>query len=150
MKIAPRWSVDLSGNLNAWSFSDGRRWKHWLIQPEARYWLCEATTGHFFAVHALGGLYNIGHLGFARDIAGIKFGDLRDYRYQGKFIGAGIGYGYAWTLNTHWSIEAEIAAGWIHSNYDKFECEGCGRKISHDSRNYITPTKAAISIVYVF
>ncbi len=34
--VAPRWSVDLSGNLNAWTLSGGKRWKHWLLQPEAR------------------------------------------------------------------------------------------------------------------
>ena len=36
--VAPRWSVDLSGNINAWTMSAGKRWKHWLVQPEARYW----------------------------------------------------------------------------------------------------------------
>ena len=39
--FAPKWSVDLSGNLNAWSIND-HKWKHWMIQPEARYWFCEA------------------------------------------------------------------------------------------------------------
>ena len=37
--VAPRWTIDLSGNLNAWDFSDNRKWKHYLIQPEVRYWL---------------------------------------------------------------------------------------------------------------
>ncbi|MDE6543872.1 MAG: DUF3575 domain-containing protein, partial [Muribaculaceae bacterium] len=26
--VAPRWSVDLSGNLNAWTINQ-HRWKHW-------------------------------------------------------------------------------------------------------------------------
>ncbi|MDE6369036.1 MAG: DUF3575 domain-containing protein, partial [Muribaculaceae bacterium] len=38
--VAPRWTVELSGNINAWTLSDGKRWKHWLAQPEARYWFC--------------------------------------------------------------------------------------------------------------
>ncbi len=33
--------------------------KHWLVHPEFRYWLCERFNGHFFGVHLLGGEYNI-------------------------------------------------------------------------------------------
>lgn len=150
MKVAPRWSVDLSGNLNAWSMSNGRRWKHWLVQPEARYWLCDATAGHFFAAHALGGQFNFGHLGFARDILGVNFGDLRTHRFQGWYTGVGVGYGYNWILGKHWNLEAEIAVGWVYANYDEFECEGCGRKTGSGSKNLFMPTKAALSLVYVF
>ena len=46
-QIAPKWSLDLSGNFNGWTFSDGKRWKHWMVQPEARYWFCEPLGGHF-------------------------------------------------------------------------------------------------------
>ena len=60
-RMAPKWTFDLSANLNAWTI-DNRRWKHWLVQPEARYWLCQAWSGHFFGAHLLGGQYNWGHL----------------------------------------------------------------------------------------
>ncbi|MCX4263737.1 MAG: DUF3575 domain-containing protein [Muribaculaceae bacterium] len=43
--VAPKWSIDLSGNLNAWNMHDGARWKHWLVQPEVRYWFCQALDG---------------------------------------------------------------------------------------------------------
>lgn len=33
--------------------------KHWLVQPEARYWFCEAFNGHFLALHALAGQFNV-------------------------------------------------------------------------------------------
>ena len=36
VSFATRWSVDLTGDFNSWSFSGGKRWKHWLAQPEAR------------------------------------------------------------------------------------------------------------------
>ena len=148
--VAPHWSIDLSGNYNAWSFSQGRRWKHWFLQPEGRYWLCDATAGHFFALNAIGGKYNVGHLSFARDILGYNFSALKDHRYQGWMAGAGIGYGYSWILGKHWNIEAEIAVGWIHTEYDIFECKGCGRKVGRGHKNLVTPTKAAINLVYVF
>lgn len=150
VQVAPKWSLDLSGNLNAWTFSNGRRWKHWMVQPEARYWLCDAMAGHFFAVHALGGQYNIGHLPFARDFLGMKFSHLQDNRYQGWYAGAGIAYGYTWILGKHWNLEAELGLGWIYSKYDIYECAGCGRKTGHDHGSTFAPTKAAINLVYVF
>lgn len=150
LKVAPQWSVDLSGNLNAWSFSEGRRWKHWMAQPEVRYWLCDATAGHFFALHAIGGKYNFGHLPFAHDILGLPLGKLRDNRFQGWMAGAGIGYGYSFILGTHWSLEAEIALGYIYTRYDQFECEGCGRKIADGHKGFFSPTKAALNLIYVF
>ncbi len=148
--MSPKWSLDLSGNFNGWTLGHGRRWKHWLIQPEARYWLCEPFGGHFFGVHALGGQYNVGHLGFARDILGIGFSSLKDHRYQGWFGGLGLAYGYSWILARHWNIEAEIGLGWIYTKYDRFECEGCGRRVGNGHKSFFGPTKAAVSIVYVF
>lgn len=45
--LAPKWTLDLSGEFNAWTFSDNKRWKHWFVQPEARYWFCDRFAGHF-------------------------------------------------------------------------------------------------------
>lgn len=150
IKVSPRWSIDLSGNLNAWSFSEGRRWKHWLVQPEARYWLCDATAGHFLAVHLLTGQFNFGNIRGLSDIGGLGFRSLRDHRYQGWAAGAGVGYGYSWILSKHWSIEAEIGFGWIYARYDVFECAGCGKNIGSGHKNFFSPTKLALSIKYVF
>ena len=58
--LAQKWSFDLSANFNGWSIND-HLWKHWLLQPEARYWLCDRFSGHFFAMHLLGGQYNFGN-----------------------------------------------------------------------------------------
>jgi hypothetical protein len=84
-------------------------------------------------------------------ICGTEFSKLSDHRYQGWFAGAGIAYGYALPLAKHWNAEFEIGIGYAYSRYDKFECEGCGQKVEKDkSHNYFGPTKAAISLVYVF
>ena len=148
-RLAPHWSLDVSGNFNPFTFSDGRKWKHWMVQPEARYWLCDATAGHFLAVHALGGKFNFGNLPFARNLV-YDFGDLRDHRYQGWAAGAGVAYGYSWILGKHWNLEAELGIGWIHADYDRFECAGCGRKTGSGRKDMFLPTKAAINIIYVF
>lgn len=53
--FAPRWTLELTGQLNGWNLSHGRRWKHWSVQPEAGYWFCDRFGGHFVGVHAHGG-----------------------------------------------------------------------------------------------
>ena len=58
--LSPRWTLDLSANYNPFSFSDNKKWKHWMAQPEARYWFCERFNGHFMGLHLLGGQYNVG------------------------------------------------------------------------------------------
>ncbi|MDE6017323.1 MAG: DUF3575 domain-containing protein [Muribaculaceae bacterium] len=150
--LGRKWSLDISGDLNVWSFSDGKRWKHWLAQPELRYWFCGNMGGHFLALHALGGQYNVGKvnldfLGFLGD----NFKDFKTLRHQGWYAGGGIGYGYCWMLGKHWNMELEIAVGYIHTEYDLFECADCGRKIESGlTHNYIGPTKLAFNIGYVF
>ena len=149
--LTPKWTLDVSGNYNGWTLSHGRKWKHWLIQPEARYWLCDRFSGHFFGLHAHGGKYNVAHLGNGISFLGSDLSKLSDYRYQGWFVGAGVAYGYAWVLGKHWNLEAEIGVGYAYTQFDKFENSGCGRKVASDkSHHYVGPTKAAINLVYLF
>ncbi len=46
--LAPKWTLDVTGEYNGWTLSHDRRWKHWAVQPNARYWLCDRFGGHFF------------------------------------------------------------------------------------------------------
>ena len=149
--LAPKWTLDLSGNFNGWTMSHDRKWKHWLVQPEARYWFCDRFAGHFLGFHALGGQYNVGHLKNNIKFLGTDFSKLSDSRYQGWFIGAGVAYGYAWVLNKHWNLEGEIGIGYAYSRYDRFNCKGCGKQVEEDkNHHYFGPTKAAINLIYVF
>ena len=36
-EVAPRWTLEMSVNYNPWSFSDNKKMKLWMLQPEARY-----------------------------------------------------------------------------------------------------------------
>lgn len=149
--LSPKWSMDFTGELNAWSLSHDRQWKHWAVQPEARYWFCDRFSGHFIGLHAHGGQYNIGGIDGKINLLGTDARKLKDYRYQGWFIGAGVGYGYAWVLDRHWNLETEIGVGYSYTRYDKFRCAGCGKKVEEDkTHHYVGPTKAAVNLVYVF
>ena len=148
--LAPRWSLDLSGNYNGWTVND-HKWKHWLVQPEARYWFCDRFAGHFVGLHLLGGEYNFGNIKNSINVLGTDFSDLTDHRHQGWYAGAGIAYGYSWILSRHWNLELELGAGYVYTRYDVFNCAGCGRKIEENKpHHYVGPTKAAVNLVYEF
>ncbi|MCC8197659.1 MAG: DUF3575 domain-containing protein [Tannerellaceae bacterium] len=138
VKLAARWTLGLSGNYNPWTFSEDKKMKHWLIQPEARYWLCESFAGHFFGAHLHYGEYNVGN------ILGIK-----GYRYDGNVYGVGLSYGYQWLINKQWSIEGTIGVGFAHLDREKFVCGNCGEKLEEGTKNYVGPTKAGISLIYI-
>lgn len=149
VKVAPQWTMELTGNINFWKIND-RRWKQWNLQPEVRYWFCQAFSGHFLAAHLIGGQYNFGNLPLGFKFLGTDFSQLRDSRYQGWMGGAGVAYGYTWILDRHWNFEAEIGVGWIYADYDRYPCAVCGTKLDSGHHSYFGPTKAALNLVYVF
>lgn len=149
--LAPKWTLDVTGQFNLWTLSHDRRWKHWAAQPEARYWFCDRFAGHFLGIHAHGGQYNIGGFDGKVNFLGTDFRKLADTRYQGWFVGGGVSYGYAWILGQHWNLEAEIGVGYSYTRYDRFRCAGCGKKIETDMpHHYVGLTKAAVNLVYLF
>ena len=44
--LSQKWTLDISGEYNPWTFSDNKKWKHLSIQPEARYWFCQIGRAH--------------------------------------------------------------------------------------------------------
>ena len=38
--LSRQWTLDVPLNYNPWKPGNGRRLRHWGIQPEARYWFC--------------------------------------------------------------------------------------------------------------
>jgi hypothetical protein len=140
VSMAPKWTVDLPVSYNPWGFADDKKLKHWLIQPEVRYWLCEKFNGHFVGLHAHIGAYNV---------AGIEWLGLKDYRYEGNIYGAGLTYGYQWILNPSWSLEANIGLGYAYLSHAQYPCGECMPKITNLTRNYLGPTRAGVSLIYI-
>ncbi len=137
--IAPKWTIDISGNYNPWQFEDNKKLKHWLVQPELRYWMCEKFYGHFIGLHLHYAKYNVG---------GIELLGLKDYRYEGDLYGGGFSYGYHFLLGKRWGMELSIGIGYARLEYDKYECAKCGDYIDSYKTNYFGPTKASISLIY--
>lgn len=142
VKLAKKSTLTLGISWNPWTFKEdtkNRKWKHLLVQPEYRYWFCNAFSGHFLGLHPFYARVNIGNL---------PLGGLKENRYQGNLAGAGIGYGYHWILGNRWSIEAEVGLGAAYFHYDYYSCERCGTKKGTDSKVRFVPTKLSVSFVY--
>ncbi len=143
--LGKKTTLEIGGGYNPFEFDKGRRFKHWLAQPELRLWTCEKFSGTFFGIHAHGGEFSI---------AGIKlpfgwFKNLRDSRYEGYFYGGGISIGHQWILGKHWNLEASIGGGYARIEYDKYPCNTCGPKEDSGHYNYFGVTKAALSLIYI-
>lgn len=142
-------TLDISGGYNFGNLNglieNNKKMVHWLGQLEYRHWLCEKFSGHFFGAHALGTQYNIsGHK------LPLIFGtDSQNYRHEGYGYGGGISYGYHWLLNKRWSLEATIGVGYARLHYDKYECRKCAEKLATEKRNYLGPTRAGFSLIYI-
>lgn len=144
-KIGEKLTLDIPFNLNAWTFSGNKKLKHWMLQPELRYWLCSPFSGHFFGLHAHSGQFNVGGIDLPFDV----FPTLKEHRYEGWFAGGGISYGYHWILSNRWSLEATVGVGYVYFDYDKYKCETCGKKVKSDEKDYWGPTKAGLSLIYI-
>lgn len=140
-KVGARKTLELPFNYNPWTFSDQKKFKHLLFQPELRWWLCEPFTGHFWGVHAHGGIFNVGNVG-PLDIT-------KDYRHEGWLVGGGVSYGYSFILGKRWSLEATVGVGYAYIDYERYECEKCGDKLKDGGYHYFGPTKLGLTLVFM-
>lgn len=143
--LGKKTTLDLYGGLNPFQFNDNKKFKHWLFQPELRFWTCERFVGTFWGIHTHAGQYNVGGI----DLPFNVFSSLKDYRYSGYFYGAGLSFGHQWVLSKDWNLEASLGGGFTRFEYDKFKCQKCGQKEKTSTQNYWGVTKATLSLIYV-
>ena len=142
--IGKKSTIDISAGYNFFEPGSGKRWKHWLVQPEYRWWFCERFNGAFIGGHLLGGQFNFAEIDFPFNV----FSDLKDNRYEGEYYGGGVVFGYQWILAKRWSLELAVGAGYVRVDYDKYKCNTCGPATESGHKNYFGPTKAAVSLLF--
>lgn len=130
-----KFTIELAGAYNPWTFKDDKKMRFWLVQPEMKYWFCEKFEGHFVGLHLHGAQF---------------FGGFCQKRYDGYLAGFGLSYGYDWILSPHWNLEAEIGLGYAHLWYDESPRIPCVKCKTPQQKDYLGPTKAALSIIYIF
>lgn len=143
-KVGRQLTLDVPVNYNPFSFKDNRKWKHVLVQPELRWWTCEPFSGHFFGLHAHYAYYNIGNLPS-------PFSEyMKAHRFEGWLAGAGISYGYQFYIAPRLNLEMSVGVGYAYLKYDRYACESCGDFKGKEDKHYFGPTKASISLIYLF
>mgnify|MGYP002315872100 FL=1 len=133
--LSPKYTLELAGAYNPWTFKDDKKMRFWLVQPEVKYWFCEKFEGHFVGMHLHGAQF---------------FGGFNKKRYDGYLAGGGITYGYDWILSPHWNLEAAIGIGYARLWYKESPRIPCEKCYENKHKNYFGPTKAAVSLIYVF
>lgn len=136
------YSVEVITGYNAWSFGrESMSLRHWIVQPEVRYWPCKVFEGHFFGLHGHYGKYNVGQISFLPD--------LDTYTYRGKLYGGGISYGYHFAIGGRWGLELSAGLGYTYLEYDKYLCRECAEPMGLFRRHYWGPTRLGISFIYL-
>jgi len=149
-KFSDNVSAEFSVNLNPWDYGSWTM-RHFLFQPEIRYWLKQTYDHAFIGAHLIYANYNFAGLKLPFGIYGGY--DLREYRYEGNFYGFGIATGYQWHFNKSWGMEASFGIGYTYWSYDKFLIDSKrphseGVFLEHERGGLISLTKIGLSLVY--
>lgn len=115
--------------------------RHWVVVPEARWWLRDLFEGSYVSLHLLGGQYNVAGLNFP------KF--LKKYRYSGYAVGAGISYGHDWRLSERWRVGLQAGISYVFLDYSRYNCGSCGSKVGDYRKSLPLITPVSLSISYL-
>ena len=154
--IADRWTLELEGGYNPWTFDSEKNMKikHWLVSPEVRYWFCESFLGHFVGINGNYTLFNISGIptpGVFIDLSSNTDSktDLKDSRVQGWAVGAGVTYGYAFPIARRWNMELTLGYGIWYTEYGQYESRKCGLFQQDVQKWALGPTALGVSFMFM-
>ena len=145
--LGKKTTLDLGGGYNWYDLDKDKHKKlrHWLAQPELRFWACERFNGFFWGIHAHGGEFNVSNI----DAPFGLMDWLKDHRYEGHFYGGGVSIGYQWILGKRWNLEASIGGGYARYSYDKYDAyDRCADCMESRDKNYWGVTRATLSFIF--
>lgn len=154
--MADRWTLELEGGYNPWTFDSEKNMKikHWLVSPEVRYWFCESFLGHFVGINGNYTLFNISGIptpGVFIDLFSNTDSktDLKDSRVQGWAVGAGVTYGYAFPIARRWNMELTLGYGIWYTEYGQYESRKCGLFQQDVQKWALGPTALGVSFMFM-
>ena len=142
-RVGDKMTVDIPVNINFWDKSYDMQLKHFMVQPEFRYWLKEEFDMHFFGAHLVYANYDIANISLPFDM----YPGLKNARFDGNAMGIGLSYGYHLYVTSAFRFEGTIGLGYIHTKYDRYDNSRITDK--NLKENYFGPTKLGISLVYM-
>lgn len=135
MGITPKMTFEFAGAYKPWNLKTENWMRFWFVQPEARYWFCERFEGHFLGLHLHGGQY---------------YACWKHKIYDGYLAGGGFTYGYNWIISPRWNLELLVGVGYARLWYKKRPDLPCVKCFKNESKNYVGPTKIALTFSYMF
>ena len=138
IRLAPKWSLELGAGFNPFPLKDTSfpKWRHVSAWIAPRYWFCHVFNRGFLSFNVAYAHYNVA--GNAYPISWM-YKQVKDNRYQGDAVMAGLSYGWHFAISPHFSIELEGGVDAGYSWYDQFECKHCGNKRDHGGRWFVLP-----------
>lgn len=144
------WSAEIEGNWSWWNTNAGSYRYHRIQMAGAslRRWFGNKTgrplNGWYVGAYTYGGTYDVRL--FTRKNS--DKGQLSNWSYSG-----GLTAGYAMRIAKRFNLEFGLSAGYFGGKYYKYDvsdCQGCTfPKRSTHNRNYLGPTKASVSLVWL-
>lgn len=157
--LGKKLTLDLSAGYNLWVLDkktqevDGeekvvaeKKMPHFLVQPELRYWTCEAFNGFYVGTHGHFVLFNVANM----DIPFGRLKELKDARCEGILYGGGVSLGYQWYLSPHWNMGASVGGGYAFIDYEKYPSAKNTKMIGEGSYHYFGITRLSLSFTYLF
>ena len=77
-------------------------------------------------------------------------GGFHRYRYEGTAFGGGLSAGLVRPLSRRWNLEFELGLGVVWADWERYRCVNCGKRTGKGSGVYVTPTRTAVNLVYLF
>ena len=144
VKLAKRWTLQVEGGFNPFPLDDNKdhKWRHFLVDLEAKYWFCEAFHRDFIGVNVAYSHYNVAKGAYP---IGWLYPAVKDYRFQGDAVMAGVSYGWSFPVSKHVAFELEAGVDAGYTWYGKYECPHCGALLAQERKWFAVP-KAGVNI----
>lgn len=144
VKLAKRWTLQVEGGFNPFPLDDTKdhKWRHFLVDLEAKYWFCEAFHRDFIGVNVAYSHYNVAKGAYP---IGWLYPAVKDYRFQGDAVMAGVSYGWSFPVSKHVAFELEAGVDAGYTWYGKYECPHCGALLAQERKWFAVP-KAGVNI----
>ena len=144
VKLAKRWTLQVEGGFNPFPLDDTKehKWRHFLVDVEAKYWFCEAFHRDFIGVNVAYSHYNVAKGWYP---VGWIYPAVKQYRFQGDAVMAGVSYGWSFPVSKHVAFELEAGVDAGYTWYGKYECPHCGALVAQERKWFAVP-KAGVNI----
>lgn len=144
-RLQKRWTLEAGVGFNPFPLSDAKdhKWRHLLVFVEPKYWFCEAFSRDFIGLNVAyshfnvsGGAYPIGWL----------YPSVKNNRFEGDMVAAGVSYGWHFIVSPHVSFELEGGVDAGYAWFDRYACGKCGSLLDSPRKWFVAP-KLAVNLV---